>query len=432
MTLAIGIDFGTTNSVVAVAQANGEVKSFTWPADGGPTDTFRTALAFWQIGRPLRASLGHCAGPAALAKALDAAQDHRFVQSIKTYLASAAFSETRLYGTKLTIEEIVSLFFAHLLSDHGGAAAFADTPAVAGRPVVFAGDTADEELAVARLRRAYDQAGLPKVTLAYEPLGAAYWYARALKRDETVLVADFGGGTSDFSVMRFSHAGGKLQAQALAHSGVGIAGDTFDYRLVDHVVSPHLGKGSFYRSHDKRLPMPAYFHAAFAQWHRLSWLKTPQTRSELQKLIRDSDVPEQLQDLWHFIEMDLGFELYQAVGNVKAQLSAAPKAQLHFDREGIRIDATVTRQDFETWIAADLAAVEGAMEEALRQAGIGDGDVDAVFMTGGTSYVPAVRRIFAERFGEAKMHLGHAFQSVASGLALIAADRRVDQQTAVA
>ena len=132
---------------------------------------------------------------------------------------------------------------------------------------------------------------MERVDLAYEPLGAAYWYARKLAGEETVLVADFGGGTSDFSVLRFSREGKNLGPKALAHDGVGVAGDTFDYRLIDHVVSPRLGKGTRYRSFDKLLPIPAYFHAAFAQWHQLSWLKSAQTLGELRKLAASSEAP---------------------------------------------------------------------------------------------------------------------------------------------
>ena len=192
--LAVGIDFGTTNSTVAMVDAQGRVESLTWPSVEGPTDIFRTALTFWSEGRLPRATLRHVAGPQALERALAPDGHHRFVQSIKTYLATKSFSETRLYGQRFSIEQLVSTFLKHLTDG------------------------------------AHDQLFAP---------GAAYWYARDLQRDETVLVADFGGGTSDFSVIRFTRdASGRIDGEALAHAGVGVAGDTFDYRLVDHLVSP--------------------------------------------------------------------------------------------------------------------------------------------------------------------------------------------------
>ncbi len=419
----IGIDFGTTNSVVAVASANGhvecmKVECMTWPTAFGPTDTFRSALMFWREARKLT----HVAGPEAIACAIAADREQRFVQSLKSHLASRLFSETRLFGERLTIEELVAIFLRHLLQDLAPDNLSA-VPVTGGRPVVFAGDRADEGLAIERLTSAYAASGLRQIAFAYEPLGAAYWYARALTRDETVLVADFGGGTSDFSVLRFTSKGRGVEAKALAHAGVGIAGDTFDYRIIDHVVAPRLGKGTTYRSLEKLLPMPAYFYAAFAQWHQLSWLKSAQTLAELKALAAASLVPHMIEDLITIVEMDLGFELHRTVGALKAELSHAPQAHFVFQKEGVSIEADVSRSDFDSWIAADLDKIAATMDAAVAGAGLAAGDIDAVFMTGGTSFVPAVRRIFSARFAEERIHYGDAFQSVASGLALMAADR---------
>ncbi|ACK49646.1 HSP70 family molecular chaperone [Methylocella silvestris BL2] len=417
----VGVDFGTTNSVVALAYENGEVESLSWPSQFGATDTYRTALMFWREGR----RIAHASGPAAIARAVAGDGEQRFIQSIKTYLASRLFSETRLYGQRFTIEQLVATFLSDLLADlrlSAGANAV-QIPILSGRPVVFAGEDPDEDLAVARLQSAYALAGFHDVALAFEPFGAAYWYARRLEREETVLVADFGGGTSDFSIMRFSRKDGALTARPLAHTGVGVAGDSFDYRIIDHVIAPKLGKGAFYRSFDKRLPIPAYFHAAFAQWHQLSWLKTAQTLGELRKLIQSAEEPEPLEDLMSVIQHDLGFELYRSVGALKARLSDEESARFSFSREGIQIEADVSRAEFEAWIAPDLKRIGACVDQAVAAAGLKPAAIDAVFLTGGTSFVPSVRALFTERFGGPRVHIGDAFQSVASGLALIAAER---------
>jgi hypothetical chaperone protein len=419
---AVGIDFGTTNSAVAVVEEDGSVRSLSWPSAAGDVGVFRTALAFWSEGRAPRAVVRTAGGPQALEHALSGTGSGRFVQSIKTYLGSRAFTETRLFGRRFSIEELVSTFLGHLLPERD-ALLEGTAGIVAGRPVVFAGDNPDEALAVGRLGTAFAQAGFGAVDLAYEPLGAAYWYARDLAEDQTVLVADFGGGTSDFSVIRFRRAGGRQDAEALAHGGVGLAGDTFDYRLIDRYVAPQLGKGSHYRSFDKLLPIPAYVHAAFSQWHQLSWLKAPATMAELRKLQAASDDPDAMERLIDFVDLDLGFELYQAISAVKIRLSEAESTRLDFDSHGIRLSADVTRAEFERLIAPDLARMAAAADDTLRRAGLGHGDIDAVFTTGGTSQVPAVRRLFVERFGEDRLHAAHPLQSVASGLALYAADR---------
>ncbi len=411
----IGIDFGTTNSVVAFAHDDGRVESRTWPSSAGPTATFRTALTFWREGGGVR----HVAGPDAIARAEAPVGDQRFVQSLKTHLASRAFSDTRLYGARFTVEALVATFLRDLLGGELPRCAV-----VAGRPVVFAGATADEALAVTRLNAAYAAAEVASVELAFEPLGAAYWYARTLRRDETVLVADFGGGTSDFSLLRFSRgADGRLAVEPLAQAGVGIAGDSFDARIIEHAVSPRLGKGATYRSFGKALPIPAYIHAAFAQWHQLSWLKSGTILAELRKLAASSERGAELEDLVTIVEMDMGYALHRAVAGVKAELSRGERAALRFAGWGVAIEAEVTRAAFEEWIAPDLAAMDAAIGRALDGAGVAAAAVDAVFMTGGTSFVPAVRRLFERRFVPGRLHHGDAFQSVASGLALIAADR---------
>ncbi len=422
----IGIDFGTTNSVIAFADDDGAVHAMTWPLAEGRTATCRTALAFRIQTIDGVRSTATRAGPAAIAWALDPAGHQRFVQSIKTHLGSQAFRETRIFGQRYTLEDLVALFLRHLVSEGAlpdGSAFPAGSTIVAGRPVVFAGDGPDEALAVRRLTSAYGSAGLADPTLAYEPLGAAYWYAKGQSKPQTVLVADFGGGTSDFSVMRFEHEGGRLAAHALAHDGVGVAGDTFDFRIIDNAIAPKLGKDSRYRSFGKRLPVPQHFFAAFSRWHQLSWLKDPKILADLDAITDESEEPAKLAALRTLIDHDLGLDLYAAVTTAKMALSSADSADLVFDRSGVRLAARITRADFEGWICADIARIRAAMERALLAAGTPDEAIDAVFLTGGTSYVPAVKRLFIDRFGAGRVHVGNAFQSVASGLALIARDR---------
>ncbi|TCR64246.1 Hsp70 family protein [Bosea sp. BK604] len=419
---AIGIDFGTTNSVVALARADGSVTTRSFPTKQGAVDAYRSALMFWREGRPPQAKIVHVSGPDALDMALGMTTEHRFLQSLKTHLSSRAFQETRLFGKLYRLEDLIGTFLSDLTTGLDGVGS---VPLVSGRPVVFAGDRPDEELAVGRLATSYAKAGMAKVDFAYEPLGAAYWYARDLKEPQTMLVADFGGGTSDFSVMRFEPGGaGRLEAIPLSHAGVGVAGDTFDYRIIEHAVSPRLGKGTQYRSFEKLLPIPAHYHAAFAQWHRLSLMKSRETMAELKALIRDAVEPGKLEDLLTVIEYDLGYELYRAVSAAKIALSGADETRFSFRQMDVAIEGTIKRTELERWIAEDVGAIETALDKALAEAGIAGREVEAVFMTGGTSHVPAVRALFDRRFGAERVHIGDAFRSVASGLALLALDRQ--------
>ena len=211
--------------------------------------------------------------------------------------------------------------------------------------------------------------------------------------------------------------------QALGQAGVGIAGDTFDYRIMDHVVSPLLGKGSTYRVFGNDLPVPIEYYSSFARWHRLSLMRAPRTIRDIETVARTAEHPERLQALLRVIRNELGYELYRAVSGVKAELSRAEAARLRFDHADFSIDVAITRAEFEAWIAPDLARIAKTVDAALAEAGLGEGGIDRVFLTGGSSLVTAVRRLFDARFGPDRVMGGGEFVSVAEGLALIGRDR---------
>jgi hypothetical chaperone protein len=150
-----------------------------------------------------------------------------------------------------------------------------------------AGEFADDTLGEARLRASYAEAGLTDIEVALEPEAAGYRFARTLTRAATVLIGDFGGGTSDFSILSFE-PGRPNRVLPLGHAGIGIAGDVFDYRIIDRVISPRLGKGDSYTVMGKELPVPPDYFSAFARWHRLSLMRTPRTLREISEVARTS------------------------------------------------------------------------------------------------------------------------------------------------
>jgi len=259
----------------------------------------------------------------------------------------------------------------------------------------------------------------------YEPLGAAYSYAARLEEPATILVADFGGGTSDFSVVRIGSRGEMPRCVPLGHAGVGIAGDRLDYRLLERLVLPILGKGSNYRSFDKLLEIPRSWFNDFADWSRLALMRNPKTLAELERLRRSAVDGEAIARMIAVIEGELGFPLYEAVGRTKRALSVAETAPFRFESEGLRIEIEVTRASFEEWIAADVARMESAVDRALDTAGIDAMHIDRVFLTGGTSLVPRIRNIFVERFGAGRIESGGELTSIAHGLALIGLEEDV-------
>ena len=231
-----------------------------------------------------------------------------------------------------------------------------------------------------------------------------------------MLIGDFGGGTSDFSVMRFDPRCG---GTPLGHTGIGIAGDVFDFRIIDRAIAPLLGKGDTYRVMGKPLPVPPEYYSAFARWHLLSMMRTPRTLRSIAEVARTAEHPERLRHLITLIEDGLGYELYQAVSTAKAELSRADAATLRFQHKDFFLERTIVRSEFEDWIARDLARLASTVDQVLLEARVAPHEVDRVFLTGGTAFVPAVRRLFETRFGAAKLAGGGEFVSVAEGLALI-------------
>ena len=421
MTTILGIDFGTTNSVVAALDTGtGVVRNHRFEVGGESHDVFRTVLCFWAEQSAAGKRVHHAAGPAAIAAYLDEPLDSRLVMSMKTYLASRSFTSTSLFGRPLTLEQLIGLFLRELF----GAAGLdpAGLAIVAGRPVRFAGEQADDALGEGRLRAAFATAGFPSIDLALEPEAAGYRFTRALDGAATVLVGDFGGGTSDFSVLRFDPSRG-APVIALGRAGIGIAGDVFDARILDRVVAPLLGKGSSYKPWDTALPVPAEWYSAFARWHRLSMMRSPRTMRDIAEVRRTAEHPSRLDHLVSLIEDEQGYALYRAVSEAKAALSSADHAMLHFSHGGFTIERSIQRAEFDAWIAADLARLDATIGEALAASGMAETAIDRVFLTGGTAFVPAVRALFERRFGRERVSGGGEFVSVAEGLALIGAER---------
>jgi hypothetical chaperone protein len=409
----LGLDFGTTNSVAAVARG-GESALVSLEGPDGSDPVFRSALCFWED--EIRVSVE--AGPWAIAEYLEFPEGSRFIQSFKTVAASAIFEHATIFERRYRFEDLGRTLVRKMAQRSGGALDGKAARVVVGRPVAWAGHRPDESLARQRYDAVFAELGA-EVHYVFEPMGAAYSFAAGLSEPAIVLVADFGGGTSDFSLVRIAAPGAAKRCVPLGHAGVGIAGDRFDQRILDKLVMPLLGKGGLYRSFDKVLEIPGGYFSDFADWSRLAFMRNRRTLAELEKLRRSALDPEPIARMIAVVEQELGYRLYEAVGQVKRDLSLAEAARFRFIGAGLSIEAEVTRDALEGWIAADIARIEEAVERALAAAGVRAGEVDRVFLTGGSSLIPRIRRLFTERFGEARIASGNELTSIAHGLALI-------------
>jgi hypothetical chaperone protein len=414
----LGIDFGTTNTVVSLNGERGEAELVRFAFEDDSQTTFRSCLSF---GGDESAPRGRVveAGPWAIDAYLDDPGATRFIQSFKSFAASATFSETTILGRRYRFEDLLSTFLLRVRAHAGAAMATLPARLIVGRPVRFAGAYPDPALALTRYETAFRRLGVEEIYYAYEPVAAAFFFARGLNADATVLVGDFGGGTSDFSIVRFTRRRSVLSSKALGQAGVGVAGDAFDYRLIDHLVSPALGKGSAYRDFDNIAPIPARYFASFARWDQLALMRATRDMHDIRGLVRKALEPEKIARLVEFLDGEYAYLLYQSISRLKEALSVQPSARFAFHAGDIALEADVERADFERWIGRDLNAIDKAVDEALANAKLKASAIDQVFLTGGSSFVPAVRALFEQRFDSAKISTGAELESIAAGLALI-------------
>ena len=443
---ALGFDFGTTNSSLALLTQESGLQLASFPSLAGPLQSFRSVLYLEQArtgAGPRKTNA--LTGPAAIEHYLQADEKGRLIQSLKSHLSSRSLTGTEVFGRRYKLEDLIARILADLRKH---AEAQFNRPiryAMVGRPVRFVGaDTPeDDDFAVSRLRQAFTAAGFERVDFEMEPVAAACAYEATLDHDELILIGDFGGGTSDFSLLRVGpgiRSRGRSPQDLLGNSGLGLAGDAFDARIVRKLVSPALGSNSEARSLNKLLPaVPSWIYANLERWHYLSFLRTNNVREILKSALIRAVEPEKIQALITLIDEDLGYQLHQSVQQVKFELSRSETAEFRFSDTSpalsslatpslvppdIDLRIPVTRAEFESWIATDLHAIEHSIDGLLQTSGIHPHAVDRVFLTGGSSFVPAVRRIFETRFGADRIRGGNEFTSVAHGLALRAAEQQ--------
>lgn len=427
--ISVGIDFGTSNTAAAMPGVDGgPARILAIDPAGDDARLFRSVLFFPEDSKDI---LG---GGAAIQRYMTEGEG-RFLQSIKTFLPSTSFQRTEIRNKSWKLEDLIAAMLRMIKAQIETDAGAPIERVVFGRPAVFNADPGRDAFAQSRLQAAAEMAGFPKPTFVIEPIAAALRYEERLEHDEIVLVGDFGAGTSDFTLMRLGPSGRERldrRQDVIASSGVYVGGDRFDACIVAHRLLPLFGGGSTYASMLKRLDIPVWMTRKLVAWHELSLLRERSTMNFLREALKTSDKPKELQNLITLAEENLVYRLYRSVEAAKRGLSDANEAKVSFHESDIDIEESVSRADFEAWSAPLRQELTTAVDRVLERAG--GVEPDAVFLTGGSSRIPSVRKLFAERFGEARLREGDAFTSVAAGLGRAAAlsgdpDRRWDEDT---
>src|SRR5690349_19759291 len=394
----IGLDFGTTNSAIAVAADDRQATLASFAVAASTTTSFRSILYFPAKDRSSPQKIETHAEPEAINSYLDADTKGRLIVSIKSYLASRLFTSTSINGRHYTLEDLIAIILRRLRNAAMEQFGTAATQVVLGRPVRFAGadNPKDEQLALQRLKTAAELAGFQEISFELEPVAAAYQYETQLDHDELVLIGDFGGGTSDFTLAQLG-PGRKQDSRSpvVGTSGVAIACDTFDSRIMMRLVAPKLGLGSHYISLGKELPVPVWVYTQLSSWHHMFLLKEPKTMAVLREVKNQASEPKKVAALIQIITENLGYALYRAVEQTKVELTEKELGTFSFSQSTVHMEDSLERWQFESWIQEDIQKIAACIQALLDQCGVKSSDIGSVFLTGGSSYVPVVRRYFS-------------------------------------
>ena len=418
MAIACGIDFGTSNTAVTLAM-DGEVRPVAVDPLSAIALTIPTLLYFPPSGA---ASYGS----EAIERYLASDMAGRLLQSIKRYLPSTTFQGTVVAGKTRSLEELIAGFLIRCKAAVDAEAGQSVTRVLLGRPAVLHVEPERDAMAQRRLVTAAKMAGFEQIEVQLEPIAAARAFERTLDEDLLCLIGDLGGGTSDFTVIRLGPGRvGRTDrtGDVLGSSGVDIAGNDVDARLIQKRVLPYFGVNCRYRPLKQWVPLPTFLHMAATRWHRLCVEGAdPENIRFLDRAIRTADDPESLERFREFLTKNYGYSLFRAIEAAKVALSAGDSTRLVFREGGVQLDEPVSRAQLEADIGDELNHLGRCMDGLLQQLGVERSQIGAVFLTGGTSQIPAVQALFEERF-PGRIASKEAFTSVGLGLGVEAAER---------
>ena len=408
-----GIDFGTTNSALSIFDEDKKeiihtilIPSLIYFPENTNNAGFENVIV----------------GEKAISAYLKEGMEGRFIKSIKQILSKSSFTDTRIQNRKYTAPELVALILKELKVRADQITGVDCLKAVIGRPVFFDDESSQKDtLAQSRLNKAAELAGFKEVRFQFEPIGAAFAYEKTLRQREKVLVADLGGGTTDFTYLVLDPAKvGALNRKddLIANGGIYIGGDSFDSAFMWEKGTPYFGKNTQYKAAaGKILNVPKSLYANICSWDKMNFFNGNKIKKDIDDYYYFSGNDPLFKNLITLIDHNLGYSVFQAIEQTKIGLSEKDVFNFRYSYVGIEIDEQIPIQHYEDIIEKDLQKINAYLEEFLLKNSINAGDIDTLFITGGTSLVPAVQHLFKSKFPQTSIKSADNFTSVAKGLA---------------
>ncbi|WP_199118211.1 Hsp70 family protein [Pedobacter sp. ASV28] len=408
-----GIDFGTTNSALAIYDEDSkEIHS---------TIIIPSLIYFYHQLMAGNAK-NYVVGEEAISAYLNDGMKGRFIKSIKQILSRSSFTETRIHNKKYNASDLVAIILKELKTRADALIGQDCRKAVIGRPVFFDDDNVQKDtLAQNRLNKAAEIAGFTEVRFQFEPIGAAFAYEKTLVKKEKVLVADLGGGTTDFTylVLDPTKVGSKdRKNDMMATGGIYVGGDSFDSAFMWEKGTPYFGKHTQYEATPgKVLTVPKSLFANICTWEQMNFFNGQRIKKDIENYYYYSGKDRKFKNLITLIENNLGYSVFQAIESTKITLSNANKASFSYHQMDIQIEENISLEDYEQIIKKDVDRISAYLNEFMLQHDIAVKDIDSLFLTGGTSMVGSIQKLFKNKFPHLTLNAGDNFKSVAKGLA---------------
>lgn len=408
-----GIDFGTTNSALSIFdEEKNEI-----------TDTIIVpSILYFQSEQSAAEPLNYVVGEEAISAYISDGMKGRFMKSIKRILPRSSFIETRIHHKRLNASDLVTLILKELKNRADQITGVDCRRAVIGRPVFFDDDnTSKDALAQKRLNKAAENAGFDEVRFQFEPIGAAFAYEKTISKKEKVLVADLGGGTTDFTYLELDpdKIGSKdRRNDIIATGGIYIGGDSFDSAFMWEKGTPYFGKYTMYEAAPgKMLKVPVSLFANICSWEQMNFFNGLKVKNDILTYYHYAKQDKTFKNLITLTDNNLGYSVFQAIEKTKIELSQQTTSKFKYSEMEIEIDEEISIEQYEMVIDKDLAKISRYLDEFLLQHKIKPDEINSLFLTGGTSMVLAVKNLFKARFPDTPLHTGDNFMSVARGLA---------------
>ncbi|NII83496.1 MULTISPECIES: Hsp70 family protein [unclassified Pedobacter] len=408
-----GIDFGTTNSALSIYDE--EKKEIV------DTISIPSLIYFTEV-KSLVDGESHIVGEKAIDAYLSDGMKGRFIKSIKQILSRTTFTETRIHNKRYTASDLVTLILKDLKAKADQIIGEDCQKAIIGRPVFFDDDnTMKDTLAQTRLKKAAESAGFTNVRFQFEPIGAAFAYEKTISKKERVLVADLGGGTTDFTylILDPDKVGSKdRKNDMIASGGIYIGGDSLDSAFMWDKGTPYFGKNTLYEATPgKVLNVPKSLFANICTWDKMNFFNGLKIQKEMEEYYYYSGNDPKFKNLITLIENNLGYSLFRSIEKTKIELSDQLHSTFAYSNMEIEINENISLGQYNSIIEKDIDKIDTYLDQFMETYKINPADIDCLFLTGGTSMVSAVQNLFKSKFPHIPLNSGDNFKSVAKGLA---------------